>query len=76
MAYLSVKHNVNNFDHWKTVYDSLQSARSQRGFIGSQILRGAGNPNQVLVLEEYQTLEGQNFGRIRQIFTFRPNMWV
>ena len=58
MAYLSVKHTVNNFNHWKTVYDSLEAARGQHGFVGSQILRAAHNPNQVVVLEEYQTLEG------------------
>ncbi len=58
MAYLSIKHTVNNFNHWKTVYDSLEAARGQHGFIGSQILRGADNPNHIVVLEEYQTLEG------------------
>jgi heme-degrading monooxygenase HmoA len=58
MAFLSVKHTVNSFNHWKTVYDSLEAARGQHGFIGSQILRGADNPNHVVVLEEYQTLEG------------------
>jgi hypothetical protein len=58
MAYLSVKHTVNSFNHWKTGYDSLEAARGQHGFIGSQILRGADNPNHVVVLEECQTLEG------------------
>lgn len=58
MAYLSVKHTVNNFNHWKTVYDSLGNNRQQHGFVGSQILRGTDNPNQIVVLEEYQTFEG------------------
>jgi hypothetical protein len=74
MAYLSVKHTVNSFNHWKTGYDSLEAARGQHGFIGSQILRGADNPNHIVILEEYQTLEGQELGRTRQIFMWRTDM--
>jgi quinol monooxygenase YgiN len=58
MAYLSVKHTVNNFNHWKTVYDSLEAARSQHGCVSCQIMRGADNPNHIVILEEYQTFEG------------------
>jgi heme-degrading monooxygenase HmoA len=58
MAYLFVNHTVNNFDQWKTVYDSVAAPRNQHGFIASRILRGTDNQNQVVVLEEYQTLEG------------------
>jgi heme-degrading monooxygenase HmoA len=58
MAYLFVKHTVNNFNHWKTVYDAMSSTRNNYGSLGSRVMRGAQDPNQVVVLEEYQTLAG------------------
>ncbi len=62
MTQLFVKHAVKDFNHWKTVYDSVADLRDQHGFVSSRILRDADNPNQVVVLEEYRTLEGaKNF---------------
>lgn len=58
MAYLFVKHTVNDFNHWKTVYDSVATARDTHGAIRGQIMRDASNAKLVVVLEEYHTLEG------------------
>ncbi len=64
MTQLLVKHAVRDFNLWKTVYDSLADLRDQHGFVSSRILRDADNPNQVVVIEEYRTLEGaKNFAQ-------------
>jgi heme-degrading monooxygenase HmoA len=58
MTQLFVKHTINDFNRWKTVYDSVAGARDRHGCTGSRVMRGAQDPNTVVVLEEYRTLDG------------------
>lgn len=57
MAYLMVKHTVQDFDMWKAVYDSMDGAKRAKGWIGGKAYRGSDYPNSVLVLDQYGTLE-------------------
>ena len=58
MAYLFVKHTVNDFNQWETVYDSVAKSRDTHGAIRGQIMRDSNTPKLIVVLEEYRTLEG------------------
>jgi heme-degrading monooxygenase HmoA len=57
MAYLFVKHTVNDFGQWQTVYDSMADTKRAGGWLSGRIMRDSENPNQVVVLDEYATLE-------------------
>jgi quinol monooxygenase YgiN len=57
MAYLFVKHTVSHFVQWQTVYDSMADTKRAGGWLSGRVMRDSQNPNQVVVLEEYTTLE-------------------
>jgi quinol monooxygenase YgiN len=44
-----VSHSVSNFDQWKRVFDSDQSARKSAGVLGHHINRGSEDPNQLAI---------------------------
>jgi hypothetical protein len=57
MAYLFVKHDVKDFNIWRTVYDSMADTKRSFGWLSGRVLCDSENPNQVVVLDEYATLE-------------------
>jgi heme-degrading monooxygenase HmoA len=57
MAYLFVKHSVKDFNIWRTVYDSMADTKRAAGWLSGRVMRDTQNPNQVVVLDEYTTLE-------------------
>ncbi len=57
MAYLFVKHSINDFKLWQAVYDSMAATKRAGGWLSGRVMRDSQNPNQVVVLEEYATLE-------------------
>ena len=50
MTTVAVRHHVADFDAWKTVYDEHGAVRRELGTTGDRVLRGADDPNEVLVL--------------------------
>lgn len=58
MAQVFISHTVNNFQQWESPYNAQHALKRRHGWIGCQILRGAQNQNLIVMLEEYQTLEG------------------
>ena len=62
MVYIQVQHTVKDFDQWKAAFDEHASTRKAGGGTGkSDILRDAENPNQLVVLLEWDEL-----GKARQ----------
>ncbi len=57
MAYLFVKHSIKDFNLWRTVYDSMADTKRAAGWLSGRVMRDSQNPNQVVTLEEYTTLE-------------------
>lgn len=51
-----VRHKVKDFAKWKAVYDSMDAFHRAHGVKNAQILRGAEDPNQVVVLSELENL--------------------
>jgi heme-degrading monooxygenase HmoA len=58
MPYLLVRHKVEDYDSWKPVFDHDHGAtREQWGSKGGRILRNAEDPNELVILLEWDSLE-------------------
>jgi heme-degrading monooxygenase HmoA len=60
MATAAVRHEVKDYDAWKAVYDEHGVVRNKLGCEGDRLLRDSGDPNQVLVLTFWPTLDAAN----------------
>ncbi|MCX2740333.1 hypothetical protein [Pontibacter anaerobius] len=52
MPYLLIKHEVADFDHWKTMYDKHKSARDHADLHELHLFQNTYNHNEVIVLFE------------------------
>jgi heme-degrading monooxygenase HmoA len=58
MPYLLVRHKVEDYQRWKPVFDHDHgAARARSGSMGGRILRNADDPNELLILLEWDSLE-------------------
>jgi heme-degrading monooxygenase HmoA len=57
MATVAVRNRVADFDAWKIGFDEHGTARKERGSTGATVLRDASDPNEVLVLINWPSLE-------------------
>ena len=57
MTYLLVRHNVKDYATWKPVFDAHHAKIKSSGGTGGQVFRNADNPNEVLVLTEWDDLK-------------------
>jgi hypothetical protein len=55
-SYMLVRHKVKDFSEWKRGYDAHLAKRVEAGLSEKQILRGAQEPNEVVVLFEAKDL--------------------
>lgn len=58
MPYGFFRFTVKDFAKWKAVYDEHTSARKVSGSKGAQVLQNADNPNEVVIIIEYESVEG------------------
>jgi heme-degrading monooxygenase HmoA len=57
MAYMFVKHNVKDYDAWKSAFDSVSDLRRRNGEKSYQILRQDNGSNSLVALFEWDSLE-------------------
>jgi heme-degrading monooxygenase HmoA len=57
MPYMLVRHKVANFDKWKPLYDEHATVRKDSGSRSAHLFRNADNPNEVLILFEWESLD-------------------
>lgn len=57
MATVLVRHKVADYAKWKSIYDSVDSFHKKNGVKSSQILKSADNPNELIILTEFETME-------------------
>ena len=57
MATLMVKHPVVDYGSWRAVYDEVATLRAQYGCTADRVIRDAADPDQLLVLHEFPTLD-------------------
>ena len=56
MATIMVRHKVQDYAKWKSVYDSVDSFHKSHGVKSAQILRSADDPNEVVILTEFNDI--------------------
>ena|SRR6185295_13839799 len=57
MIYAIIRHKVRDFAQWKPVYDAHGAARKQAGCRNEQLFRISGDPNDLVILTEWDNLE-------------------
>jgi hypothetical protein len=56
-SYVLVRSRVQNFETWKKAYDAHLSVRQEYGLSEEQLLRGAEDPNDVVLLFKASSLD-------------------
>lgn len=64
MATMIVRHRVANFEHWKSVFDSLNETRKNEfNWVGTQVLRDEADPNLVTTINRVKDMaSGKRYG--------------
>jgi heme-degrading monooxygenase HmoA len=57
MHYVLVKHKVKDYGKWKSIYDENITNREDSGSKGAHVLRGVEDPNEVVILFEWDNLD-------------------
>lgn len=57
MVRMFVRHEVADYAAWRTVYDSIDSARASLGVTGHAVFTAVGDPNDVTVWHDFASLE-------------------
>lgn len=57
MAYMLIRHAVKNYAKWRPVFDEHGTVRKTSGSKGGHLLRNADNPNEVVLLLEWDDLK-------------------
>ena len=64
MAQLLVKHTVKDYATFKSVYDGHAAFRKAAGSKGARLLRSSENPNEIVVLTEWDDVtKARQFGQ-------------
>ena len=57
MPYLLVRHKVDDYARWRPIYDEHGATRKASGSAGGRVFRSATDPNEVVILLEWDDLE-------------------
>ena len=57
MPYILVRHNVEAYATWRPAYDGHGAARQAGGCKGTHVFRNAEDPNEIVMLLEWDDLE-------------------
>ena len=57
MHYVLVKHKVKDYDKWKSIYDENITNPEDNGSKGAHVLRSVEDPNEVVILFEWDNLD-------------------
>ena len=63
-VYVMVKHNVEDYDKWKPMYDEHGPVRKKHGSTGATVYKVQGNPNELVVMTEWPDMKSaQSFAQ-------------
>jgi heme-degrading monooxygenase HmoA len=57
MPYLIVRHKVRDYAKWKSAFDEHGATRKANGSKGGRLYRSAADPNELVVLFEWEDLD-------------------
>ena len=84
MPCLLIRHTVRDYPTWKAVFDEHETTRRANGSQGGRLFRSAADPNEVLLLLEWDDLERARLfadsddlreAMARAGVTDRPDIW-
>jgi hypothetical protein len=58
MAKVVVQHRVEDYDRWYPVFTEHESVRREYGATGHSLGRVAGDPNSLVIVNEFATVDG------------------
>lgn len=57
MPYMLIRHKVKDYAKWKPVYDEHNATRKEAGSKGGRIFRKANDPDELIILFEWDSLD-------------------
>jgi heme-degrading monooxygenase HmoA len=57
MPYLLIRHKVADYPKWKSAFDEHGATRQANGSRGGQLFRNANDPNELIILFDWDDLE-------------------
>jgi hypothetical protein len=63
MAYIIVKHTVADYARWRLLFDADGANRQAGGSSGGQLFRSADDPNEVVMLFEWDLEQARQFSQ-------------
>ena len=57
-AIVQVHHRVQSYDAWRPFFEEHRRVREQHGATGHRIYKAAGDPNDIVILNEFESAEG------------------
>ncbi len=57
MAYVLVRHKVEDYNKWKPFYDGNESTRKKLGSKGARLFKSRDNPNELVIITEWDNVE-------------------
>jgi len=58
MAKVIVQHHVADYERWLPVFTEHETVRRQHGAIGHSINRAVSDPNSIVIVNDFATLDG------------------
>jgi heme-degrading monooxygenase HmoA len=85
MPALLIRHRVADYATWKPVFDEHGSTRAANGSRGGRVFQSSADPNEVLILLEWDDLERADLfvlsddlseAMVRAGVADRPDIWI
>jgi heme-degrading monooxygenase HmoA len=67
MSYVMVKHTVADYARWKPIFDADGANREIAGSQGGQLLRSADDPNEVVILFEWDLEKARQYSQSEEV---------
>ena len=67
ISYVIVKHTVADYGRWKTIFDADGANRQAAGSKGGQVFRSADDPNEVVMLFEWDLEKARQFSQREEV---------
>ena len=55
-----IKHTVNDYGKWRTVYDEFKPVAKQNGVVEESVFRDPNSPDDVIVTHQFKDLQSAN----------------
>ena len=67
MPYLLLRHKVTDYEKWKSAFDAHCVTRQANGSRGGQLFRNASDPNEVVMLFEWDLEQARQFSQSEEL---------